>query len=256
MVALLILSLAGGMAFDPPALFAHSTGETLHSGKQGSTCAACHAGGVTPAVQFIGPAAVEVGESAMYRFEVQSMAAKQIAAGFDVAASGGVLGTLPDQREQLIPVPGSTAELTHTQPKSNVDMVAEWDFTWTAPPTPGTYTLFGAGNSVNLNGLPTGDRSDTATFHVVVSGGAAPTPTATPLPTGTPPGVRTGPSGPCIGDCNGDGTVTVDELITGVNIALGTLSIDACSALDENRDGTVEINELVAAVASALAGCS
>jgi hypothetical protein len=256
MVAIRALWLAGALAFEPPALLAHSTGETLHSGKQGPTCAECHSGGVAPAVQFIGPAAVEAGESATYRFEVQSMAAQQIAAGFNVAASGGLLGMLPDESEQLIPVPGSTAELTHTQPKMNMDMVADWDFTWTAPPAPGAYTLFGAGNSVNLNGLPTGDRSSTTTFQVVVSEAAAPTPTATPLPSATLAGVRTGHSGHCVGDCNGDGAVTVSELITGVNIALGNLPIDACSVLDVNGDGMVEINELIAAVAAALTGCS
>jgi hypothetical protein len=256
MIAIVLAWLAGATAFPPRALLAFPTGETLHSGKQGVTCAACHSGGASPAVQFIGPAAVEIGERATYRFEVQSMAANQIAAGFNVAASGGLLGTLPDQDEQLIPVPGSTAELTHTQPKMNADMVAEWDFTWTAPTTPGTYTLFGAGNSVNLNGLDTGDRSNTASFEIVVSEATAPTPTATPIPTETPPGVRTGPSGHCVGDCNGDGTVTVDELITGVNIALGNQSIDACPALDANGDGIAEINELIAAVAAALTGCA
>ena len=46
-----------------------------------------------------------------------------------------------------------------------------------------------------------------------------PTPTATePMPTATP----TTPAGGCIGDCDGGGTVTVDEIVTMVNIALGT----------------------------------
>ena len=47
-----------------------------------------------------------------------------------------------------------------------------------------------------------------------------PTPTATATPThsGAAP---TPVSGPCIGDCNSDGQVTVDEILTMVNIALG-----------------------------------
>jgi hypothetical protein len=51
-----------------------------------------------------------------------------------------------------------------------------------------------------------------------------------------------------VGDCNQDGSVTVDELIKGVKIALGTTSIDACSSFDTNGDGAVTINELIAAV--------
>jgi len=54
------------------------------------------------------------------------------------------------------------------------------------------------------------------------------------------------------GDCNGDGMVTIDELITGVNIALGNLPVTACPAFDTNRDGRVTIEELIAAVNAAL----
>jgi hypothetical protein len=68
--------------------------------------------------------------------------------------------------------------------------------------------------------------------------------------TGTPPA----PS--CVGDCNGNGTVAINDLILGVNIALGSASIDDCSAFDENGNGMVGINELVAAVSNALDGCA
>ncbi len=60
---------------------------------------------------------------------------------------------------------------------------------------------------------------------------------------------------PCPGDCNGDGTVTVDELITGVGIALGNLPLTACPAFDQDNDGEVSVNELVDAVNAALNGC-
>jgi len=59
----------------------------------------------------------------------------------------------------------------------------------------------------------------------------------------------------CPGDCNGDGAVTVNELVTGVGIALGNNPLDACRAVDRNGSGDVSVDELVAAVASALAGC-
>lgn len=59
----------------------------------------------------------------------------------------------------------------------------------------------------------------------------------------------------CAGDCGIDGTVSVDELILGVNIALGSARAGRCEAIDRDRDGSVTIAELVAAVNAALAGC-
>lgn len=61
--------------------------------------------------------------------------------------------------------------------------------------------------------------------------------------------------GTCTGDCNGSSMVTVDELVTGVNIALGELQITACDLLDVNDDSQVSIDELIAAVGAALNGC-
>jgi hypothetical protein len=262
----LIVSLAAMAVHLVPA-HAFPTGETLHSGKQGATCSACHSGGVAPTVLFMGPSTVAVGATATYVFEVQSMATKQRAAGLNVADSDGTLGVLPQQGEQLI-----GGELTHTVPKNNVDQVADWDFTWTAPAAPGAYTLFGAGNSVNLNGQSTGDRASATTFDIMVVGAdpPTPTPTATPLPptaTPAPTDTPTRPAGdtptvippgsplPCVGDCGGDGTVEVNELITGVNIALGNLPVSACPVFDANGDDLVGINELIAAVNNALSGC-
>jgi len=59
----------------------------------------------------------------------------------------------------------------------------------------------------------------------------------------------------CAGDCNGDGSVAINELITAVNVALGVLPLSSCESLDTNDDGEVGINELIAAVNNALDGC-
>lgn len=59
----------------------------------------------------------------------------------------------------------------------------------------------------------------------------------------------------CSGDCDADGTITIDELIVGVNIALGNRPVDDCLSLDPNGDGAVTINELIAAVSNAVNGC-
>jgi RHS repeat-associated protein len=62
--------------------------------------------------------------------------------------------------------------------------------------------------------------------------------------------------GICIGDCNSSSDVTVDELITGVNIALGALALDQCEAFESNTDGVVTVDELITAVNNALVGCT
>ncbi len=60
----------------------------------------------------------------------------------------------------------------------------------------------------------------------------------------------------CTGDCNADGQVTIDELIRGVNIALGSQELASCPAFDASADNQVSIDELIQAVNSSLAGCS
>jgi hypothetical protein len=59
----------------------------------------------------------------------------------------------------------------------------------------------------------------------------------------------------CLGDCDDDGTVAINELITGVGIALGNRPLSACPAFDGDDSDSVAINELVTAVNHALAGC-
>jgi hypothetical protein len=82
----------------------------------------------------------------------------------------------------------------------------------------------------------------------VVGGGPTPTPTGpVPTPTVGPP--------VCVGDCNDDGDVTVDEILTMVNIALGNALVDDCPAADANGDGQVTVDEILTAVNYALNGC-
>ncbi|MGH7790263.1 MAG: TolB family protein [Candidatus Binatia bacterium] len=98
------------------------------------------------------------------------------------------------------------------------------------PPTPGT---------------PTATRTATPTPPV--------TPTATPTTPGTPV---------CAGDCNGNGTVNIDDLIRMVNIALGLQVIcpsDAgpgCLAGDANCNCLITIDDIIKAVNNSLNGCT
>lgn len=59
----------------------------------------------------------------------------------------------------------------------------------------------------------------------------------------------------CIGDCDDDGVVAINELILGVGQALGTTAPAACAAFDRDGDHRVSIDELIAAVDTALDGC-
>jgi len=72
---------------------------------------------------------------------------------------------------------------------------------------------------------------------------------------GTPAPVGATPAGACVGDCGGDGAVTVTEIIVGVNIAMGIMPMANCPAFDGSGDGTVTIEELIAAVNNVLQGC-
>ena len=54
------------------------------------------------------------------------------------------------------------------------------------------------------------------------------------------------------GDCDGDGDVAIEELLLGVNIALGARPSSDCLAQDLDSDGAVQIHELIAAVRAAL----
>jgi hypothetical protein len=57
---------------------------------------------------------------------------------------------------------------------------------------------------------------------------------------------------PLVGDCNGDASVTVDEILTGINIALGLRPLEDCPGFDENLDGQVTVDELITAIVNAL----
>lgn len=228
---------------------AYEDGVVGASGKDsGYYCRSHHAGGTVPTVAFEGPTTVGLGSMVTFRFAVTSTSISQIAAGLDVAASGGTLGLVDGQGTRL-----QFNEVTHSQPKENdTSARAIFEFTWQAPASEGTYTLFGAGCSVNGNSLGNGDASARTTYEIVV---AANVPTPTPTPPIATPTATAGEVPTCVGDCSGDGSATVDEVITGVNIALGIVPASACQVFDANDDRTVTVEEILQAVNNALNGC-
>ena len=88
---------------------------------------------------------------------------------------------------------------------------------------------------------------DTATNTVVatVEAGSNPTEVA----------IAASPGTACPGDCDGDGVVSVSEVVLSIDIALGGGSVEQCEAADTSGDGAVGINEVLAAVTSTLDGC-
>lgn len=78
------------------------------------------------------------------------------------------------------------------------------------------------------------------------------TPTATPRPSSPTPR----PIGACVGDCNGDGRVTVDEIVRGVKMALNELVIEPGCGFDRDGNDAITVDELVVGITSLLRGCS
>lgn len=155
-------------------LKAYSTGMTGHSGNPaingGINCSegGCHGTGVFPTVELNGPAQVISGEVVQIAFSVTSGALEvQDHAGLNVSATGGILSNANAETQVV------DDEITHTIPKMNDGTgTAEFTFNWTAPDSltlPMTYTLYAAGNSVNMNGNPSGDRASTDALEIVVT---------------------------------------------------------------------------------------
>jgi hypothetical protein len=113
---------------------------------------------------------------------------------------------------------------------------------------------------LNDDGMPdiAASASTQDRVTVVLNGADVPfTPAPTSTITATPTVTATPTRGPidCTGDCNGDGEVSINELIQGVNIALDNAAASTCAAFDLDGNGQVAVNELIAGVNSALGGC-
>jgi hypothetical protein len=146
--------------------------------------------------------------------------------------------------------PTATATASAT-PVSTATATASSTRTSTATPTASPTPTATASPSVT----PTAVDTPTATATADNSATATVTATASTTASATASASATATTAACAGDCNGDGSVPVNELITGVNIALGNTGVDSCPAFDRNGDGMVSINELIAAVNAALTGC-
>lgn len=144
--------------------------------------------------------------------------------------------------------PSDTPTATPTVTPSSTVTGAPTPTPTATPQTPTSTTT--SAPTVTPTNFPTGTPTRTATSTAT----ATPSPTPTPLPsdTATPTVV---PTISCVGHCNGTGSITIDDLVKGVDIALGNASLDDCASLDDNHDDRVTVDELTKGVNEALNGC-
>jgi len=278
LIAVTVLGAAhGASAFS----FGQTSDQFIPNAALGCNNTNCHSGGTKPTVSLTGPTSVLPGSTNIYTLTINNPAT-QPRGGLNVAAPGGIFstgGSDAAQTQTLANGKTGALEITHLGPKSAVSGVTTFTFQWTAPNSFTSVTLTGWGNAVNFDHTSKGDAASVSSL-VVSNGAQAPTstpsPTATPAPptvTATPTRTATRPPTPsptvtatptalatplvCVGDCNNDGQVLINEIVASVNIFLETANLSTCQNADQNGDGLVLINEVVAAVNSFLdpTGC-
>jgi hypothetical protein len=62
-------------------------------------------------------------------------------------------------------------------------------------------------------------------------------------------------AGQCAGDCDADGRVRIGELVTMVNVGMGTAPAIACAVGDANLDDRISVGEIMDGVGDSLRGC-
>jgi hypothetical protein len=72
---------------------------------------------------------------------------------------------------------------------------------------------------------------------------------------GAPGGVIAFTLPSCLGDCNNDGVVEVQELVRGVGIGMEQVPFPTCPRFDGDHDGIVAVYELVGGTGNSLSGC-
>lgn len=141
------------------------TGLTKKNGAVGCVCHGIHVPDTNVIVTILGPDSVAVGQSAYYRLKI--MGGPHVAGGLDVAVGHGTLDTagietITRKQIQYYSATDSAYEITHNFPKSFTGDTVSFYFKYKAPGFAGYDTLFGNGNSVNVNHIP--DDTDAWNF--------------------------------------------------------------------------------------------
>ena len=144
----------------------------------------------------------------------------------------------------------STRTPTHTPTRTQTATATS---TQTPTRTP-TATPTGPTPTPTATSTATATQTPTGTPAATPTSTPSRTPTQTPTPTTAPSATLTPVAPACTGDCDGNGRVEVNELVKGVNIALGIFPASACPAF-EDPQGIVDIAQLIKGVNNALGGC-
>jgi hypothetical protein len=125
------------------------TGRTLKSNRSG--CGGCHGSSVTASVSatLTGPDTVVTGKPATYTLRISGGPAQ--GAGCDIAAKYGTLAAVSSSLKL------SGSELTQRSNTAMTAGVAAFEFTYTAPGSRTSDTLYALGLSTNSNGGTSGD---------------------------------------------------------------------------------------------------
>jgi hypothetical protein len=144
------------------------------------------------------------------------------------------------------PLPTSTPTGT---PSFTATETATGTATPTATDTPEDTPTATPSRTATVTAVSTPTPTVTVTRMATETATATPTGAASNSPTPTPTRL------PCPGDCDGNGEVTVAEVVRAVHIALGRRGVAPCPAVDTNGDGRVAVSELIAAVNRLLNRC-
>lgn len=158
------------------------------------------------------------------------------------------------------PTPSLTPTTSPTSTPSNTFTPTP---TLTRTSTPTATETPTASHTPTSTDTPDPSAVPTATGTFTPTGTATPTETETPsaVPTATfsatptPEPSATPTAEPCLGDCDGNGEVTIDEIVSLMNIVLETVPASSCPEGDANLDGFVTVDEVVSAVNRALGQC-
>lgn len=143
-----------------PSASAHRNGITGQSqaGCSGAQCHIVSASAATQVTMIGASGTITIAQGAQRNFSAFVAHASQQSAGINISVKNGA-GANVGAFEAGTGLQLMNGELTHVapQPMLGNPRGASFNFVWTAPNVPGTYTLRAAGNSVNNSDNPTGD---------------------------------------------------------------------------------------------------
>ena len=189
---------------------------------------------------------------------VTSITSGALPPGLGIDSPTGVLSGMPTAAGEFsFTVSATDADAVQITKAYTMTINGALEATATATSTTNVTPAATSTSTPNITATPSATATisatppNTSTATASATPSNSPTLSATPLSTAT----ATATALACVGDCDGNGKVAVNELVGGVNIALGSAPLENCPSFDRNQNGSVSISELIAAVNAALRGC-